>query len=319
MSGFSFGLPYNTTYYSLKHPVSGKVYAATSSTHDIYQSYELRDSNLDDAEGNVIVSSDNGQTWETLHDFVHAVIWLALHPSQPDTMYASVIHSTEGGIFVTHNLSAGAGSTWTRLALPPRTQGHPYNIHVLKDGTLIASYSARRTEPGDFTDSSGIFVSTDGGVSWQDRSDPNMHYWTKDVVIDPHDPVQNIWYVGVFSHWGAPPYNTGGLYRTTDRGLNWTRISFLDRVESATVHPQDPNLLYLTTEYEGLWITRNLRQVSPTFTLVADYPFQHPMRVFFNPYDRREIWVAAFGGGLRVQTGAAGGRSEALIYLLLLD
>jgi photosystem II stability/assembly factor-like uncharacterized protein len=319
INGSSLGLPYNTTYYSLKHPVSGKVYAATSSRHDMYQSYVLADAVIDDEAGNVIVSGDNGQTWETLHDFGHPVIWLALDPNQPNTMYASVIHSTLGGIYVTHNLGAGAAATWTRPGLPPRTQGHPLCIRVLNDGALVASYSGRRDANGDFTDSSGIFLSTDGGATWLDRSDPNMRRWTKDVVIDPHDPAQNTWYTAVFSHWGSPPYNAGGLYRTTNRGQSWTRISSLFRVESATVHPRDPNTLYLTTEIQGLWLTRNLRQASPTFTQVADYPFRHPTRVLFNPYNLGEIWVASFGGGLRVQTGGAGGKIEPILPLLLSD
>jgi hypothetical protein len=71
------------------------------------------------------VSGDNGQTWDVLHNFGYPVIWLALNPSRPDTLYASVIHST------------------------------------------------------------------DGGAAWQDRSAPNMHYWTKDVVIDPYDTAQS--------------------------------------------------------------------------------------------------------------------------------
>lgn len=318
VSGASLGLPYNTTYYSLKHPGSGKVYAATSSLHDIYQSYVLSDAVIDGAAGNIIFSIDNGATWQVLHDFGHPVIWLALHPAQPDTLYASVIGSAEGGIYETHNLSAGAGSTWTRLGLPPRTQGHPLCIRVLNDGALVASYSGRREANGAFTDSSGIFISTDGGSNWQDRSDPNMHFWTKDVIIDPFDVAQNTWYVAVFSHWGSPPYNAGGLFRTTDRGQTWTRISSLYRVESATVHPLDANTLYLTTEVEGLWLTQNLRQANPTFTQVPDYPFRHPTRVLFNPYDRNEIWVATFGGGLRVQR-TAGGKGGAGPLLLLLN
>jgi hypothetical protein len=32
-----------------------------------------------------------------------------------------------------------------------------------------------------------------------------MRYWTKDVVIDPHDATQNTWYAGVWSGWGGPP------------------------------------------------------------------------------------------------------------------
>jgi photosystem II stability/assembly factor-like uncharacterized protein len=318
VSGTFLGLPYNTTYYSLKHPTNGKVYAATSSRHDMYQSYVLSDSVIDGEAGNVIFSGDNGQTWQILHDFGHPVIWLALHPSQPDTMYASVIHSTLGGIYRTQNLSAGAASTWTRLGVPPRTQGHPLCIRVLKDGALVASYSGRRDSAGAFTQSSGVFLSTDGGATWLDRSDPNMSCWTKDVIIDPLDAAQNTWYTAVFSHWGAPPNEVGGLYRTTDRGQNWSRISSLYRVESATVHPRNANILYLTTEAEGLWITQNLRQANPTFTQVPDFPFRHPTRVLFNPYNLSEIWVASFGGGLRVQSGAAGW-SLAPLSLLLLD
>jgi photosystem II stability/assembly factor-like uncharacterized protein len=319
VNGISQGLPYNTTYYSLKHPVSGKCYAATSSVHDMYESTFLTDARIDGGQGNVLVSDDNGEIWQTLHDFGHPVIWLALHPTQPDTMYASVIHSTEGGIFVTHNLSAGTGATWTRLGLPPRTQGHPFNIHCLKDGTLVASYSGRRDAAGLFTLSSGIFYSTDGGATWLDRSHNDMRRWTKDVVIDPYDATQNTWYVAVFSHWGAYPNEVGGLFRTTNRGQNWTRLNNIYRVESVTFHPQDPNVLYLTTEVEGLWITRNVRQAIPTFTQVPDYPFRHPVRVFFNPHDSNEIWVASFGGGLRVQTVGGGGKGIAANYLLLLD
>src|SRR5688572_7669477 len=85
-----------------------------------------------------------------------------------------------------------------------------------------ACYSARRAgSPLAFTASSGVFVSTNGGQSWQDRSHNGMRYWTKDVVIDPHDPNQNTWYAAVFSGWGGAPNGLGGLYRTTNRGVNW--------------------------------------------------------------------------------------------------
>jgi hypothetical protein len=33
---------------------------------------------------------------------------------------------------------------------------------------------------------------------------------------------------------------------------------------------------------------------------VANYPFRHPDRVLFNPFNSNEIWVTNFGGGLRV-------------------
>jgi photosystem II stability/assembly factor-like uncharacterized protein len=75
------------------------------------------------------------------------------------------------------NINLGASSTWTKLTNPPRTEGHPYDIKVLNDGTLIAVYSGRRTAAGVFTASSGVFKSTDGGTTWTDISDAGMFYW----------------------------------------------------------------------------------------------------------------------------------------------
>src|SRR5262249_55548125 len=159
----------------------------------------------------------------------------------------------------TNNLSAGAASTWTRLPNPPRTEGHPFNIVVLNDGTLVVTYSGRRTSAGAFTASSGVFVSTDGGNTWLDRSAAGLRYWTKDVVIDPFDPSQNTWYAGVFSGWGGPSNDLGGLYKTTDRGQTWTRILNIDRVTSATFNPSDPNELFVTSETRGLNYSNNIR------------------------------------------------------------
>ena len=62
-----------------------------------------------------------------------------------------------------------------------------------------------------------------------------------------------------------------------------------------------PAKMFVTTESEGLWRTTNLSASTPTFTVDADYPFLHPLRVFFNPYVPGEVWVASFGGGMRVR------------------
>ncbi len=301
-SALSTGLAYNSTYQVVEHPSNGTLYAATSSVHDLYQSTYLEDSRIDGGNGAVLFSADQGASWQMLHDFDHPVVWLAFDPNQPDTLFASVVHSSAGGVFVTHNLSAGPASTWSRLAVPARTHGHPFNIRVLTDGTLVATYSGWRDAARDFQEASGLFVSTDGGTSWEDRSDPGMRIWTKDVIIDPHDPGQQTWYVTVFSHWGRPPNEVGGVYRTTDRGQTWTRISDLYRVNSLAIHPDDPNEAYISTEAQGLWKTENLGDPMPTLTQITDYPFRHPIRIFFNPFDHNEVWVTSFGNGLRVSS-----------------
>jgi hypothetical protein len=302
-SSWSFnysGQPYNSTYQSLKHPASGNLYVAVSSLHDMYQSTFLTDARIDGGRGEIKFSTDKGATWATLHDFLHPVIGLALDPNNTSRMYASVIHSTAGGIYVSSNIQNGGASSWTKLTNPPRTEGHPFNIHVLNDGTLVCTYSGRRNSSGAFTASSGVFTSTNGGSTWTDRSDPGMRYWTKDLVIDPHDSSQNTWYVAVFSGWGGPPNGLGGLYKTTNRGISWSKINTLDRVTSCAISPANPNEMYLTTETDGLWYSSNINSASPAFSAVTSYPFRQPERVFYNPFNPSEVWVTSFGHGIRV-------------------
>ena len=107
-----------------------------------------------------------------MHLFGHPVFWLCQDPNQPNTVYASVVHSTHGGIFVTTNLQAGASSTWTPLPTPPRTEGHPATIQVLNDGKVVCVYSGRRNPA--FTPSSGVFVYDPIQRTWSDVSSPGM-------------------------------------------------------------------------------------------------------------------------------------------------
>jgi photosystem II stability/assembly factor-like uncharacterized protein len=318
-SSWSFnysGQPYNSTYQSVKHPTSGALYVAVSSLHDMYQSTFLTDARIDGGTGAIKLSVDKGATWATLHDFVHPVIGLALDPNNPNRMYASVIHSSAGGIYVSNDIQNGSASSWAKVpANPPRTEGHPFNIQILNDGTLVCTYSGRRNSAGSFTASSGVFVSTNGGNTWADRSNTGMRYWTKDIVIDPHDSSQSTWYVSVFSGWGGPPNGLGGLYKTTDRGASWIKINNLDRVTSCAISPTNPSEMYLTTETDGLWYSSNINSGSPTFSAVTSYPFRQPERVFYNPYNPNEIWITSFGNGIRVGNACAFNLSSTSSFL----
>jgi len=293
------GLDINSVYMVLKNLNSQKLYAATSSVHDMYQETRLEDIPIDNGTGDIRVSTDGGKSWQVLYDFSRPVVWIAFDPNNSNKMYASVVNSSTGGIYKCDNIETNPG-TWTKLTNPPGTEGHPYNIRILNDGTLVVTYSGRIDNTGQFTASSGVFVSTDDGVSWQDRSDDDMKYWTKDIIIDPNDNTQNTWYACVNSGWGGPPNDLGGLYKTTDRGLTWTNILDLFRVESCSINPNNHNEMYATTYKGGLWKTQNLNASMPEFSLIDSYPFKHPMRVFFNPYDSGEVWVTSFGNGLRV-------------------
>ncbi|MCU0433230.1 MAG: T9SS type A sorting domain-containing protein [Bacteroidia bacterium] len=299
------GYTANTMYRCVKM-ANGTLIAATSGVHDMYQSTRLGDALLDanDAQGRLIYSTNNGQTWQVLHTFNHPVFWITLDPQNANRAYASVIHynggNGVGGVYQCNNLQNLAASTWTLLPDPPRTQKHPASLEVLNDGTLVASYSGRRNSAGAFTNSSGVFTYNPSSNAWSDVSDPGMYYWTKDIIIDPNDAAQNTWYAGVFSGWGGPPNGLGGLYKTTNRGQSWTRINNTDRVTSCTFVPGNANALYMTSEQDGLWYCANVNTTTPVFTPVLSYHFRQPERVFFNPYIPGEMWVTSFGNGMQV-------------------
>jgi hypothetical protein len=307
--GFGYsGDNYNSMFRVIAQP-DGTLYAAVGSRHDLYQSTTLTDSLIDGASGAVLYWTPQGTSWQVLHNFAHEVVWVATDPTNSNRLYAAVVDSNTsiGGIWVTNNLSAGSGSTWTELPAPPRTQGHPLSITVLNDGSVLASFSGRRaTVSGatNFTASSGVFLYNPTTNSWADRSDPKMQYWTKDVVVDPNDSSQNTWYAGVYSGWGGFGNGDGGLYKSTNRGQSWTLLTNNLDVESITFNPSTPSEAYMTTETQGLWYSSNMTAASPTVSQLAAYPFRQPERVFFNPFNNNEVWVTSFGGGVMVGSTA---------------
>jgi photosystem II stability/assembly factor-like uncharacterized protein len=312
-AGNKWGFTYNgfsvNSLYRIVKATNGTLYGACSNIHDIYQSTRLADAQLDgsDANGKIVFSSDGGANWTTLHFFGHPVFWLATDPNNAERMYASVIHyggtqgAQLGGIYMTNNLSADAGSTWVKLSNPSRTEGHPASIQVLNDGNMVCAFSGRRNSSGAFTTSSGVFLYNPVTDSWSDKSHPGLYYWTKDIVTDPTDATQNTWYTAVFSGWGGAPNGLGGLYKTTDRGTSWVKLtdSQFDRVTSLTYNPQNTNQAYLTTETQGLWISNNMNAATPNWELVNSYPFRQPERVFFNPFNQNEMWITSFGNGMK--------------------
>jgi hypothetical protein len=293
--------------------------ASTGTGLPIYSILGLDESPQFPTTGKLYYSLNKGANWSLLYDFGdQQVVWSAIDPANPSTMYATASKSFEGGVYVAYDVvSAINNGTQATFGLitnaPARTEGHPLTVEVIGPNQIVTTYSGRRPKvvPLTFTDSSGVFVVTVDSATksgtWIDETHPGMHYWTKDLIIDPHNPQR--WYVCVRlaanNAATAWPSDQQGVYMTPDAGNTWHRIFDKD-AENVAVNPTNQNELYIASGTDGLYIIENALSVdangkpNPTYSLVDSFPHPWPQRVFYNPYNPGEVWVAGNGSGLMV-------------------
>jgi photosystem II stability/assembly factor-like uncharacterized protein len=304
MSWKNIALPsrYTTTYaFAMSNE---NIYAAVSSLSSLYSPGKISDNLINTAASAILISSDKGNTWTVYQEFASPISTLCIDPQSPNTCYAGLVHSTQGGIIVNDNLS-GNGS-WRNLPNPPRTEGHPHTIKVLKDGTILASFTARRNGTV-LTQSAGIFSSNDRGITWTDLSIDAMKIWTTSFSIDPHDPLRNTWYVCTWSDPTKANDNSGGVYRTNNRGRNWTKIVTLPiknetggDVNACEINPAQPGQLYIATASHGLYFSQNATAANPNSgELINAFPARNARDIAFNPQAPWELFIGTNGNGLR--------------------
>ncbi len=102
------------------------------------------------------------------------------------------------------------------------------------------------------TDDSHVWVTADGGITWNEISEPLPYRWVTRVAVDPTD--ESIAYA-TFSglKWRDPQPH---VFRTTDMGSTWEDISnnLPDApINTIVVDPLYPNLLYVGTDVSAYY------------------------------------------------------------------
>lgn len=166
----------------------------------------------------------------------------------PDDPMLYYMGATGGGVWRTTN----AGATWENISdehFEVGTIGHvavaPSDPNVIYVGTGEAPIRGVTTSHGI-----GVYKSTDAGKTWEHLGLDKAGQISR-VEVHPTNPDHA--YVAVQGTiWG--PSEERGVYRTTDGGLTWERVLFVNADTGATdlaMDPTNPRILYAAMWHHG--------------------------------------------------------------------
>ncbi|MBI2841415.1 MAG: hypothetical protein HYX75_24120 [Acidobacteria bacterium] len=219
----------------------------------------------------IFESTDEGSTWEPLNNGLTRprITALAADPSDPETRYAG---TRSGEIFKT----ADGGAHWTDISA-----GLP--------GQSVSGLAVDLARPNRLylgTWGGGLFVSSDSGRSWQKAGGAFSQQIVTTLALDPSNP--DTLYVATFDDYtlhvfkstdrgrtwsqgdsglhgilvtqlAISPANSdivyagavSGLYRSTDGGRRWRRLSEIpsrrdSQVNGLALDPVNPGVMYVS-------------------------------------------------------------------------
>jgi photosystem II stability/assembly factor-like uncharacterized protein len=162
---------------------------------------------------------------------------IAVFEADPTCYYVAtasggLLKTTNNGSTFTHQFDREATVSLGAVAVAPTN----------RDIVWIGTGEANPRNSVSYGD--GVYKSTDGGKTWKNMGLKKAYQIGK-IVIHPHDP--NIVYVAALGRlYGPSPQR--GLYKTSDGGLNWQLVKFLDErtgVLDLVMHPTNPEVLIL--------------------------------------------------------------------------
>jgi photosystem II stability/assembly factor-like uncharacterized protein len=181
------------------------------------------------AGGGLFKTINGGVTWQAVwEDQPNPSIGdVTLAPSNPSIVYvgtgeANNRQSSSWGDGVYKSMDGGA--TWKHLGLNETHHIGRIAVHPTDPDTVYVAALGDLWGPNK---ERGVFMSKDGGATWNQTLIINEDTGVSDIAIDPQSP--NIVYAAAyerrrtsFGYNGGGP--GGGIYRSTDGGLHWTKL-----------------------------------------------------------------------------------------------
>ncbi|HET8770714.1 MAG TPA: hypothetical protein VFM71_07005 [Gemmatimonadaceae bacterium] len=215
------------------------------------------------AGGGVWKTTNNGVTFRSVFEKygIASMGDLAIAPSDTNVIYLGTGEpnsrnsiSPGGGVFK----STDGGITWTFMGLKAtehigRIVVHPTNPNIAWVAALGAHW---RPSP-----ERGLYKTTDGGKTWQNKKFINDTTGFVDVAIHPRNP--DVLFASSYHRLRGPYYlQSGGkgsaLWKSTDGGESWTEVkgggfpeTMKGRINIA-ISPSNPDIMYTMVEADTM-------------------------------------------------------------------
>ena len=158
----------------------------------------------------------------------------------PTRQFRFYFGSVNGGVWRTDN----AGQTWSNLTDGKTDISSVGAIAIApSDPNVIYVGTGERQLREDVTHGTGVYRSTDAGVTWTRLGLPDS-YQIADIVIDPRDPDRAL--VAAMGHAFGPNAERG-VFSTSDGGRTWKKVLFIDDSTGAndlSIDPSNPRIIY---------------------------------------------------------------------------
>jgi photosystem II stability/assembly factor-like uncharacterized protein len=258
------------------------------------------------ASGGIFKTTNGGTSWTPIFERQGTISIgdLALDPNNPDVIWAGTGESnTRNSVSFGDGVykSNDGGKTWQHMGLRNSDRISRIVINPLNTDVVYVGAVGRIFGPGD---ERGVFMTTDGGKTWQKTLYIDNKHGVADLDIDPSNP--NILYAAMW-HFERKPWThrsgseQGGVFKSIDGGRTWNKLSnglpkLMGRI-GVKVAPSNPNVVYVIVESKEGTLYRsddrgeNFRQVSKQTNIVSRGFYYTDMRV--DPTNENKIYAVA--------------------------